>query len=236
MDQYRFVYALMVGAVFLVWLAIFFLRKDLRKEILIMSSLIGLLGITQLLYAGVYWSPEHIFLFYELPLGPEDFLLAALFYGGIGSVLYQFVSNQRYICDPKTPDNSVLIGCVLPLIAGLVTYAIVSSAHMNIIYATTCTLLIPAITLVLLRPQYAKAVFVNGLCMGVLAVAILILFEALFPGFIEHTWNLPALSGAIILSVPIEEFYFHFAAGACFAVAYECFFNCRPFSLAKRVL
>ena len=229
MDQYRFVYLVMVGVAFLIWLAIFLVRKDLRKEMLVMSGLISVLGVTQLLFAGTYWSPTYVFSVHQLSLGAEDFLVCAFFYGGIGSVLYQFISSKKYVCHPMTRTGSVLPICIVPFTVGLATFLLLSiGTHANIIYTSTFGLLATALTLVSLRPGYAKAVFANGVLLGILDIAILAVLNAVFPGFIEHTWTVSALSGGTIFSVPIEEFYFNFAAGACFAVAYECLFNCKP--------
>ncbi len=200
---------------------------------LVMSGLASLLGLTQLLYVGTYWAPEYAFPLYRIPIGIEDFLLCAFFYGGIGSVLYKVVSHQTYIYRSATRTRSGVSVRILPLATGLATLLILTvSTHANIIYTTTCGMLATALTLVILRPIYAKAVFANGMLFGILAVAILAIVNSVFPGFIEHTWNMAALSGVTIFAVPIEEFYFHFAAGACFAVAYECLFNRRPIASA----
>ncbi len=194
-----------------------------------MSVLISFLGITELLYAGTYWNPVYAFSLSELPLGAEDFLLCALFYGGVGSVVYQFVSNQKYVCHPFVRTRSLIPVCIIPFVVGLATYLLLSRAtEINIIYTSTCGLFATGLTLAVLRPAYTKVIFANGLLFGVLAVTILALVNALFPGFIEHTWNMQALSGRRLFGVPIEELYFHVAAGACFAVVYECLFHCRP--------
>jgi len=232
MDPYRFAYLLLVVVAFLIWLLIFCLRKDLRKQMLVMSGLASLLGITQLLYVGTYWTPEYAFPLDRIPIGIEDFLICAFFYGGIGSVLYKVVSNQTYICRPAARTRFGLFARILPLVAGLATFLVLTvGTHVNIIYTSTSGMLATALVLVILRPIYAKAVFANGVLFSILAITLLAIANSLFPGFIVHTWNLSVLSGTLIFGVPIEEFYFHFAAGACFAVAYERLFG-RPIASA----
>jgi len=233
MEPYRFVYLLLVGAAFLIWLVIFLLRKDLRKEVLTMSALVGVLGVSQILWVGRYWRPEYAFPIGSLPIGLEDILLAAFLYGGVGSVLWQFVADQRYICRPAYMKNPLRNTRILAFLSGPSVFIVLEAiGRWNIVYTSTIALLIPAALLCILRPAYTRAVVANGLLLGALSLVLLAGAEALFPGFIAHTWNLPVLSGWVLLGVPIEEPIFHFAAGTCFAVAYECLFNCQPVRVA----
>jgi hypothetical protein len=41
------------------------------------------------------------------------------------------------------------------------------------------------------------------------------------PGYVERVWNLPALSGLKIAGLPMEEFLFAAAFGACLSGIYE---------------
>ena len=228
MGPYRYVYLLLVGAAFALWLVIVMLRKDLRKEIFVMSLLVGLMGVSELVWAGQYWRPEYAFPLGALSLGPEDILLAAFLYGGVGSVAWQFVANERYTCRPSYTKDPLRNACVLALLGAPVMFiALDLLVPLNIVYTATLALLVPAVLLSILRPGYMRAILANGFLLGTLSFALLAGANALFPGFIAHVWNLSALSGLMLLGVPLEEPIFHFAAGACFAVAYETLFNCR---------
>ena len=83
---------LIVGSLLLMfmWLLIFLVRKDLRKEMLIISFIFGLLGITGHFYYGSYWQPVHLFKLFNLQIGIEDYLFT-FSVAGIGSVWYEFI-------------------------------------------------------------------------------------------------------------------------------------------------
>ncbi len=228
MQEYRFVYLFLCIVAFLVWAIAFTLRKDLRKEMLIMSGIVGFFGITQFLYVGEYWTPTYVFPIFGGLIGVEDFLLASFFYGGVGSVLYLYLINRRFICTPHSRTLKSMAICGISLVAGILAYLVLTyGTSINIIYTTTIALLVPVVVLVIFHPSFFRLAFTNGLLMGLLAVGILAATNALFPGYIESTWNLSVLSGLLWAGVPIEEFLFHFAAGGSFAVGYECLFNCR---------
>ncbi len=43
------------------------------------------------------------------------------------------------------------------------------------------------------------------------------------PGYIEQVWNLPALSGVLLVGIPLEELAFGFTFGLYWAGIYEHF-------------
>ena len=80
---------------FLVWIALFFHKKQLQKEMLIMSILVAPMGpLSEILYFADYWHPEYLIPIFGV--GIED-LLFAFFIGGIGSVIYEeaFIKKIR---------------------------------------------------------------------------------------------------------------------------------------------
>lgn len=230
MDEYRYVYILMVGVAFFIWFIAFTSRKDLRKEMLVMTGIVGFFGIAELLYFGEYWTPSYFFpVFGTSLIGIEDFLLAGFLYGGIGSVIYQYISKQKYICTPQDRTINSLLTSNLFIIVGIITYFILENVtSLNVIYTTTIAMLVGVFIFITFNRHLLKAVLINGLLLGTLSIIVLAIFNGLFPGYIETIWNLDALSGILVIGVPIEEFLFHFAAGALFAQGYESLFNCKP--------
>src|SRR3989338_9490091 len=82
----------------IVWLVFFLLRKDLRRQQILISILSAPLApISQVLwFHHDYWRPPYAF-FVEIqgvPVGVEE-LLFAFFISGIGSVAYQVVCRKR---------------------------------------------------------------------------------------------------------------------------------------------
>lgn len=228
MPEYRFVYLVGVIGALALWSVIFVIRKDLRKEMALMSSIVGILGVTQAVYAAEYWSPSYALPLRGLPFGFEDFLLAGFLYGGIGSVLYQSVTNSKYICSSSPHGRSTLVTWFMALGVGCALFLVGEYLlEINSIYTTMVALLGSAAVLALFNPLLRKAMFFNGVLFGVLAVIGIWTLNLLFPGYVENTWNINALSGLLVAGVPIEEFLFHFAAGVAFAVVYETLYSCR---------
>jgi len=68
-------YAYLFGDLFFlfIWLILFFARKDLRKQMLIMSFVVAPMGpISEIFYLRDYWQPQ---LFNGWSVGVEDLLL-----------------------------------------------------------------------------------------------------------------------------------------------------------------
>lgn len=74
-----YTYAYLMGTTLIlgpVWLFVFLARKDLRKEVLSTSFVIGVVGLfSELWYRRDYWNPE---IFTSHSIGLEDFLFGFL--------------------------------------------------------------------------------------------------------------------------------------------------------------
>src|SRR3989338_3480777 len=88
----RYFYLIWTGIVFLLWLTLFYFRKDVRKEMIILSFLFGIAGVfSELIYVIDWWRPLTIT---GTLVGIEDFFIGA-FIGGIGAVLYEEVYGMK---------------------------------------------------------------------------------------------------------------------------------------------
>ncbi|KAF0236691.1 MAG: Uncharacterized protein FD167_4513 [bacterium] len=94
--DYKYAYLIgVLSILFPIWLFLLIRRKDLRKEILLTSIVIGLLGpFSELLYLRDYWHPETIGTY---PFGPEGFLFGFLLSGIAVSI--EVVRQRRTTCD-----------------------------------------------------------------------------------------------------------------------------------------
>ena len=64
------------------------------------------------------------------------------------------------------------------------------------------------------RTDLVRVAVVSGLVGTALAIPVYIAIEALYPGSIAATWDLPHLSGILPLGIPVEDllWYLHTAA------------------------
>lgn len=94
MEFFRYAYLIADLVLLLVWIALFVVRKDLRKEMLIMSLCVSPMGpIAEFFYLRDYWHPA---LFNGWTIGIEDFIFAFVI-GGIASVVYEEFFKRKYM-------------------------------------------------------------------------------------------------------------------------------------------
>ena len=94
---FRFAYITLVVPFVLVWVILFLLRKDTRKEQLRMSYIAAIIGpISEILYFRDYWLPESIFPIFikGFPLMVEDVIFGFTI-GGIAAVIYEVLFRQK---------------------------------------------------------------------------------------------------------------------------------------------
>src|SRR3989338_5460990 len=92
--DYQYAYVIgdfIVG--FPIFALIFYLRKDLRREMLVAGLLLGILSlITEYWYLKDYWHPENG-VRWRISLG--DFFYG-FFFGGIASVVYEALFKKHF--------------------------------------------------------------------------------------------------------------------------------------------
>jgi hypothetical protein len=94
MVNYQYSYLVMVIGFAIVWLTLYFLRKDTRKEMIVCSALISISGpALNFLFVQDWWHPISIFDGTQIAI--IESLLAAFFIGGIASVPYEIWFKKR---------------------------------------------------------------------------------------------------------------------------------------------
>jgi len=90
--SYQYTYLFWTAIFLIIWGTFFIKRKDLRKEMLVISFLFGLGGlISELTHIQDWWQPLTIT---NTSIGIEDFLIGFAI-GGIASVIYNFIFNKK---------------------------------------------------------------------------------------------------------------------------------------------
>src|SRR3954463_3005981 len=91
-------YAYLTGATLFAipWLVIYLFRPDLRREMLIMSALNGIYGLTEHFYYGEYWHPILAFKVPGLNAGLESIYLMVV-YGGLAAAIYKVVFHRKVV-------------------------------------------------------------------------------------------------------------------------------------------
>ena len=213
-------YAGLIGITFflLIWVILFFYKKNLRKEMLIMSILAAPLGpLSEIFYLKDYWSTSHLFLFSIFGIGISD-ILFAFFIGGIASVIYEsfFVKKNR-----KTKKESLFFVGILGAIGvmGMIVFNLV--LKFNSIYVSSIFFIVIGIIILVKRRDLLRNALFSGLLMAIIMLLFYLIYTHIFPNIINDSWKLENISGFFLIGVPIEELIWGFSWGFLCGPFYE---------------
>jgi hypothetical protein len=82
-------------------------------------------------------------------------------------------------------------------------------------------MLVGGIALALCRPDLVRKMIVGSLLMTGLYFLYFQTLILVYPGYVERVWNIPALTGIWIGSVPLDELLFALSLGALWSGLYE---------------
>jgi len=228
-------YAYLFGVCVLgvVWAIFFFLRKDLRKQQVLISILSAPLApISQVLwFHHDYWRPPYA-LFVEIqgvPVGIEE-LFFAFFISGIGSVAYQVIFRKRI---ERGWQHSLVTIAIVGLT--VVAFLVLKLFNFNTIWASTDALLLGTLMLVAMNRRLMPDALIS---VGLVLILTYPLYWALFfifPDAHSIFWVSGGLSGTDLLGAPLEEMTWFVAWAAFSGILYESWVNVQRYiSLDER--
>ncbi|PIQ68389.1 MAG: hypothetical protein COV91_04445 [Candidatus Taylorbacteria bacterium CG11_big_fil_rev_8_21_14_0_20_46_11] len=209
------------------FLLFFFLRKDLRREMMIAGFVFGLVAfLSEPIFILHYWHPEYIFpLSYgNIALGSmEDFLYGFL-KGGIAAVIFEVLCAKGFYV--KRIRTHHWKRTLIPIFGAATALFIVPMMlwDWNPIYTSAFTILVFLVALILYRSDLVLEACISGVLVTVLTFIGFKLLLALYPGLIEAWWKRDNLSGIMLSGIPIEEMLESFVVGFFGGPFYE-FFN-----------
>ena len=214
-----YVLGYLIGAIFnlLLWIGLFALRKDLRREMLAMSLLAAAVGLPHeyLLWTRDWWHPPTIT---GTVIGVED-LIYALSTGGILAALYAVVFRQRIALDWRAVSWPAR---VVPLLLDFVTpLVLVPLLGLHSFVACGIGVLLALTWMLVRRPDLIGAALGSALLGVLMALPSYWLIEGLLPGFVGTVWDSPKLSGFQVTGVPIEDLIWYAYTAALFGTYYK---------------
>ena len=198
------------------WLAIYWLRKDLRKPMIT----IGLMSILPSLIAGYFWwsrdwwYPETIT---GTVVGIEDVLLAFTS-TGVAACLYPAVFRKSFRAIPAAvrPGYRQLL---LLLTIFLALFSLLYWAGVTSFMATLCTFGLASAYMLSQRKDLVLPAITTSVLLVILVMPVYAAMLLVTPNFVADTWFTENLLGAYIIGVPIEEYAFYLIGGIlCFLV------------------
>ncbi len=212
------------SAFLLPWALLYGMKPAFRKEMLRVSLLTSLLGLSEPIFVPAYWNPPSLFDLAQRTGFDIESLIFCFAIGGIGTVAYNAVANRELgevSCAEQ--HNGRHRWHRLAVSAPFIAFPLLYFLPWNPIYPGIAAMAIGGIANVLCRPDLLRNTLIGGVLFLSLYAAFMLLLVFFAPGYIEVVWNLPALSGVIIGGIPLEELGFGFSFGLYWAGIYEHF-------------
>lgn len=218
MVSYQYGYLTGGLSLLVLWGILFFWRKDVRREMIYVSFLFGIIGVlADPVYFIDWYSPQTLF---GIP-GIES-LIFGFATGGIASVIYIEVFNKRVRTKKINFDvEQNLNSLVLFLMGGIFFFGTFFILGWSSFEASFPTLLIPLAIILIKREDLIKESMISGLLVTGIAFIFFLVPEILFPGWITSSWRLENLTGILILKVPLDDLIWFFMVGAFIGPLYE---------------
>lgn len=228
--DYKYLYLFSSIVLGLFWLLLFLVRRDLRREILVMSLVLFPLGVVleKMWYFKDYWQPEFVT---GWPISVEDALFG-FFLAGISAVIYEELAGKRFINRHKRSHNWLLVFFVVIIL--LTTFVLTNIFNINSIYSSSLGFLISATIIITIRKDLIKDALISGIFIGGGAFFGYQIIFTLFPELIKRWWMLENISGIMIIGVPIEEVLWFFSVGMFIGPIYEFIMGLRFQESKKR--
>ncbi len=215
---------------------IFFARKDLRRS-MIFSGLFYVIILTlahvvlsTLLYSSSsprsitpgYWAPPTLFDLGQKTggLAIED-VLFMFFNGGIAAALYEIIFTKKF-----SRRRGKKLNRWYAILAGVLgAYLVLELTSLNAIYILISFQFFGALALIWQRRDLLIHSLLGGFLFLVFYFVLFIIFNLLFPSFIDNFYHLQRTSHIWLLGIPLEEYLYGFSFGMLWAPLYEYEFN-----------
>lgn len=219
---HQYVWLLWSGAFLLAYLAVFAISPKQRSMMLWAGALTAPFGLTEPLFVPEYWNPPTLFDLAQRTGFDLESLIFTFAIGGVAVVLYNRLAGQsvtRFPEGARSMRRHRLHG--LALLTPAIAFTLLSMFGWNPIYPAMIAMVAGAAAAVLCRPDLLAKTLVGGLLFAGYYALFMLGLVLTAPGYIEQVWNLPALSGVILLGIPVEELLFGFAFGLFWSGVYE---------------
>ncbi len=210
----------------LIWGFIFIMKKDFRKEMLIISLFTMPFGLTEPLFVPEYWNPHSLFdLAQKTGFDIESFIFAFAI-GGIASVLYNVIFKVQIkpISESEIKQKRHQWHWLILISPPLIFLILTILTNLNHIYCGIIAFLAGSCAAIYCRPDLIKKILVGGILFLILYFLFFFALIIMFPNFVKEIWSLNELSEILILGVPLEELLFAFSFGMLWSSLYEHYY------------
>lgn len=204
-----------------VWLILYILRKDLRKEMLFSSFVFAPFGLTQPLFVPEYWNP--VVLFRIFGIFDIESILWCFFTAGIVAVFYEEVFNLKLKTLPYNKKSRVHAYVVYLLMVLMILFMVYIKhfTEFSVLRVSFIAIIFIFIYFVISRPDLLYKSIISGTLFLIFYIVSLSFVDFIFPGFILNQWTIQGSIGLKLFSIVIEEYVYAFLFGISWSVVYE---------------
>ncbi|MDO8524688.1 MAG: lycopene cyclase domain-containing protein [bacterium] len=219
--SYQYTYLIMDSIGLVIWTILFVLRKDVRKEMLFMSLGFGAVALLmEPIYLKDWWRPLTIT---NTPVGIEDFL-SGFVIGGICAVIYEVILRKRVSIRKSNPQ--VVIKREISFLSLTIIFAVLFfigffALRLNSFYSSFVTFIFGITVIFILRRDLIFNSLISGFLVVLISFATYSIMDLITPGWVREFWYFRNTPDIIILSVPIDDLFWNFLAGAFIGPLYE---------------
>lgn len=208
-----------------IWLVVYISLRSggEKKEMLAVSLWTSLLGLTEPLFVPEYWSPPSLF---DLAIRTGfdiESLIFSFGIGGIAVILYGRIFRRQDVSmserEHYSPRHKFHIWTLLSAPAILVILLL--ATNLNPLHSSIIAMVVGGLATWYCRPDLKKKMIVSAFLFLALYFLYFWTLIAMSPGYVEQVWNLEAISGILIIGIPLEELLFALSFGFIWSSIYE---------------
>lgn len=219
--NYQYSYFIGTLVLLIIWLNLFLLRKDVRKEMLVISLISGFAGlIVDPVYSSDWWRPPTIT--NTMP-GVESFIFG-FSVAGVASIIYEEVFRKKVKIKKKSKKQEAKENInyfFISLLLAALFFGGFFILKINSFYSSLPAFLIPLSIIWFKRKDLILDSLISGFLLMIASFLFYIIPELITPGWIASAWNFGVLSKITILKVPLEDLIWFFLAGMYIGPLYE---------------
>lgn len=197
--------------------------KESRKEMLVVSLWTSLFGLTEPIFVPEYWNPPSLFDLASRTGFDIESLVFAFGIGGLAVVIYEKlfrVEHKRMSLKEKHRSRHKFHVLALSS-APIIFFILFVFTNLNPIYSTFIALMGGGLATWYCRPDLKKKMLASAFMFTILYFVYFLTLIIGYPDYVQQVWNLPALSGILIIGIPLEELLFAFGLGFLWSSVYE---------------
>ena len=210
-----------------IWAVVYalFKNREGRREMLIVSFWTSLLGFTEPIFVPSYWNPPSLFDLAHRTGFDIESIVFSFAMGGIAVTLYDWIFAPHHFAMSNVEQHNLRHRYHWWALASapIIFVVLLIATSFNPIYSSFIALIAGGLATWYCRPDLKKKMIASAFLFFGLYFFYFLTLIVVYPGYVERVWNLDALSGMLILGIPLEEMMFAFGIGFLWSSVYEHF-------------